>query len=69
MDPVYPAAGFVQTANQSGAHTLEINLEPSAVESSFDAHVYGKASEALPQFVKEFLSWVVGRKIIGGRPH
>ncbi|HUG46062.1 MAG TPA: NAD-dependent deacylase, partial [Sphingomicrobium sp.] len=26
---VYPAAGFVQTARHYGAHTLEMNLEPS----------------------------------------
>ncbi|MCV5646638.1 NAD-dependent protein deacylase, partial [Escherichia coli] len=28
---VYPAAGFVHDAKMHGAHTIEINLEPSAV--------------------------------------
>ena len=32
---VYPAAGFVQDAFRAGAHTVEINLEPSAVVSDF----------------------------------
>ena len=48
---VYPAAGFVQEANAAGADTVEINLEPSAVESEFSYHLYGKAGELLPEFV------------------
>lgn len=53
---VYPAAGFVQEANMAGAHSIEINLEPSAVESSFHEHIYGKAGEVLPEFVDHLLS-------------
>jgi len=29
---VYPAAGFVREARQSGARTLELNMEPSQGE-------------------------------------
>jgi len=52
---VYPAAGFVQMANQAGAHTLEINLEQSNVASDFDRAIYGKAGEVLPGWVDELL--------------
>lgn len=52
---VYPAAGFVEIANQAGAETIEINLEPSAVHSSFDRHIEGKAGEMLPSFVEMLL--------------
>lgn len=53
---VYPAAGFVQEANAAGAHSIEINLDPSAVESHFDEHLYGKAGDVLPNFVEALLS-------------
>ncbi len=52
---VYPAAGFVQMANQAGAQTIEINLEESLVASNFDQAVYGKAGEVLPIWVDDFL--------------
>lgn len=48
---VYPAAGFVSLAKQSGAKTVEINLEPSATNALFDAHLYGLATQVLPQFL------------------
>jgi NAD-dependent deacetylase len=53
---VYPAAGFVQVAQQSGAKTLEINLEESMVASNFDDAIYGKAGDVLPLWVDKFLS-------------
>ncbi|KJY94179.1 NAD-dependent deacetylase [Vibrio neptunius] len=53
---VYPAAGFVHDAKMHGAHTLEINLEPSAVESEFEEKRYGKASLEVPKLVEEILS-------------
>lgn len=53
---VYPAAGFVQMANQSGANSLEINLEASNVATDFDQHIYGKAGDVLPAWVEQFLS-------------
>ena len=52
---VYPAAGFVQMANNSGAKTLEINLEESSVANDFDEAIYGKAGEVLPAWVNSFL--------------
>ncbi|MGK0376195.1 MAG: NAD-dependent deacetylase [Arenicella sp.] len=53
---VYPAAGFVQTAKQSGATTLEINLEESILANDFDRAVYGRAGEVLPVWVDDFLA-------------
>ncbi|WP_394211364.1 Sir2 family NAD+-dependent deacetylase [Enterovibrio calviensis] len=53
---VYPAAGFVHEASIGGAKTIEVNLEPSAVESEFDEKRYGKASVLVPQLVEELLA-------------
>jgi len=53
---VYPAAGFVEIAQQAGAETLEVNLEKSQVASNFDSGLYGKASEKVPQWVESILS-------------
>lgn len=53
---VYPAAGFVQVARNAGAHTVEINLEPSAVESAFHEHIYGLAGEKVPDFIHDLLN-------------
>jgi len=55
---VYPAAGFVQAARMYGAHTLEINLEPSAVKNNFAEKRYGKASVEVPTLVDELLGRV-----------
>ena len=52
---VYPAAGFVHDAKMHCAHTIEINLEPSAVESEFVEKRYGKASIEVPKLVSELL--------------
>ncbi|MFT4672621.1 MAG: NAD-dependent deacetylase [Pseudohongiellaceae bacterium] len=53
---VYPAAGFVQMANQAGAHALEINLEQSNVATDFDDAIYGKAGVVLPIWVEQLLA-------------
>ncbi len=53
---VYPAAGFVQTAKNSGAHTVELNLERSLVNHYFDESINGPASEIVPAYVKRLLS-------------
>lgn len=53
---VYPAAGFVQEALYAGANTVEINLEPSHTESLFDEKIYGKASETVPDYVRDLLN-------------
>lgn len=47
---VYPAAGFFQTAKYAGAHTVELNLEPSTSGSHFDEQYYGPATEVVPAF-------------------
>ncbi|MDO5055586.1 MAG: NAD-dependent protein deacylase [Pasteurella oralis] len=52
---VYPAASFVNEAKHHGAHTVELNLEPSQVRSNFDEFHYGKASEAVPLYINQFL--------------
>ena len=52
---VYPAAGFVAEARRAGAHTLEFNLERSAVGSQFEEHRTGPASQTVPAWVDEIL--------------
>jgi NAD-dependent deacetylase len=52
---VYPAAGFVQTARYTGAHTLEINLEPSLGSAYFHESRTGKAGILVPAWVEEML--------------
>lgn len=47
---VYPAAGFFQMAKSVGAHTVEINLEPSVNSSEFDETLYGLGSEKVLEF-------------------
>lgn len=53
---VYPAAGFVQEARLQGAHTVELNLAPSEVNSEFAERHYGLASEVVPAFVSGLLA-------------
>ncbi|MBE1237473.1 NAD-dependent protein deacylase [Phaeovibrio sulfidiphilus] len=48
---VYPAAGFVWTAGQAGARTVEINLEPGNGASLFDEAFYGPATRVVPEFL------------------
>ncbi|MGJ8682592.1 Sir2 family NAD+-dependent deacetylase [Paraglaciecola sp.] len=52
---VYPAAGFVSQANLNGAHTIELNLEPSSGQTEFDEKHYGVASQLVPEFVEKLL--------------
>lgn len=47
---VYPAAGFFQMAKANGAHTVELNLEPSNHGSHFDQQFYGPATEVVDAF-------------------
>ena len=53
---VYPAAGFVQTARYSGAHTLEMNLEPSLGSIYFHETRTGPAGKLVTAWVKEILA-------------
>lgn len=52
---VYPAAGFVQMARHAGAHTVELNLEPSNTNVHFHEHHQGPAGEQVPRFVDRLL--------------
>jgi NAD-dependent deacetylase len=52
---VYPAAGFVQDARAAGAHTLELNLEPSEGSHFFTQSRHGPAGQLVPQWVEEVL--------------
>lgn len=52
---VYPAAGFVAEARRAGAHTIEFNLEASAVGGYFDDIRIGPATQTLPVWVAEIL--------------
>ncbi len=52
---VYPAAGFVQVARGTGAHTVELNVEPSWVNSEFEETRLGLAGTAVPEWVDEVL--------------
>lgn len=53
---VYPAANFVAEADHFGAHTVELNLEPSAGASRFAECRFGPASEIVPEWVAEELA-------------
>ncbi len=53
---VYPAAGFVSWARQSGVKTLEINLEESAGSGIFHESRRGRAGDLVPLWVDELLT-------------
>ena len=53
---VYPAAGFVAEAGAAGAHTVELNLEPSEGVSFFAEAIYGPATKVVPAYVELLLS-------------
>lgn len=53
---VYPAAGFVAAALEAGAHTVELNLEPSDTSSYFAERRHGPATVIVPAFVDELLA-------------
>ncbi|EGF93065.1 NAD-dependent deacetylase [Asticcacaulis biprosthecium C19] len=55
---VYPAAGFVQEASRAGAHTVELNLEPSLGHSLFDEKILGPATKVVPEYVERLLAVV-----------
>ena len=53
---VYPAAGFVAEAHGAGAHTVELNLEPSAGATLFAESRLGPATAVVPAFVRGLLA-------------
>lgn len=52
---VYPAAGFVEFARNNGAHTVELNLDPSSNSELFHESINGLASKIVPEFVENHL--------------
>lgn len=50
---VWPAAGFAGLARMAGAHTVELNLEPSAASGDFLECRRGRASETVPAWLAE----------------
>ena len=54
--PIYPAAGFVRDARESGVRTLELNLERSQGSRWFDETRLGAASEIVAIWVDEMLA-------------
>ncbi|HVO15678.1 MAG TPA: Sir2 family NAD+-dependent deacetylase [Alphaproteobacteria bacterium] len=53
---VYPAAGFVEEARaMAGAHTVELNLEPSEGATLFAEKIYGPATTIVPAYVERLL--------------
>lgn len=53
---VYPAAGFVAEAARAGAHTVELNLEPSQGANLFAESIHGPATAVVPAFVGDLLA-------------
>ncbi len=52
---VYPAAGFVAEVRSNGAHTVELNLEPSEGRSLFREAHHGPATKIVPTYVARIL--------------
>ena len=52
---VEPAASFVEEARRAGAHTVELNLEPSQSASLFGERIYGPGTQIVPEFVARLL--------------
>ena len=52
---VEPAASFVEEARRAGAHTVELNLEPSQSASLFVERIYGPGTQIVPEFVARLL--------------
>lgn len=53
---VYPAAAFGQHAGRAGAHTVELNLEPSVNVRDFAELRHGPATRIVPEWVDEMLA-------------
>ncbi len=53
---VYPAAGFVSAAKHTGAHTVELNLQPSLGHNLFDEKILGPATQVVPDYIERLLS-------------
>jgi NAD-dependent protein deacetylase/lipoamidase len=49
------AASFVEEARRAGAHTVELNLEPSQSASLFVERIYGPGTQIVPEIVARLL--------------
>lgn len=45
---VYPAAGFIEMAMHNGAHTIEVNRDPTPISGAVDWALRGPGGELLP---------------------
>ena len=52
---VYPAAAYAQHCARLGAHTVELNLEPSVNQRDFVETRYGPATQIVPAWVEDVL--------------
>lgn len=50
---VYPAAGLVFTARQSGAFIVEVNIEETEISSICNASFFGESGKILPALVEQ----------------
>jgi NAD-dependent deacetylase len=48
---VYPAAGLIPMAKESGAHVIEVNLEATHYSPLVDCALHGPAGDLLPQLI------------------
>jgi NAD-dependent deacetylase len=53
---VYPAAGFVNEARRAGAHTVELNLEPSQNARDFGEGRYGPATQVVDEWTRDLIA-------------
>jgi NAD-dependent deacetylase len=49
---VYPAAGLIYSATQTGAAVIEVNLAETGASEAVDVGLYGKSGEILPELVR-----------------
>ena len=52
---VEPAASFVEEARRAGAHTVELNLEPSHSAGLFAECIYGPVTQIVPDYVAKLM--------------
>ena len=56
---VYPAAGQVYTAKQSGAVLVEINVVETEISSAVDYSFFGEAGTILPNILESYKSTII----------
>nr|WP_270049359.1 Sir2 family NAD+-dependent deacetylase [Ignatzschineria rhizosphaerae] len=52
---VYPAAGFVEVAKNSGGHAVELNLDPTRGTTLFDEAYHGPAATIVPEYTHQLI--------------